>query len=193
MEDQADISNILVGMPKSTTIFLCSHCDAQYQKWIGRCLECGQWGTISESAVKKSETEKNKTAAAKTVSLDEIKGENTPRIATGLSELDRVLGGGIVPGSLILLGGEPGIGKSTLALQLATLISPTLYLSGEESVGQIKLRADRLFTKKINFRLKNKLAEVAVRQRPRRTRRFAEKRISGSGGPPKIASDSPFF
>ncbi|OGH64167.1 MAG: DNA repair protein RadA [Candidatus Magasanikbacteria bacterium RIFCSPHIGHO2_01_FULL_41_23] len=142
-------------MPKSTTIFLCSHCDAQYQKWIGRCLECGQWGTISESAVKKSETEKNKTAAAKTVSLDEIKGENTPRIATGLSELDRVLGGGIVPGSLILLGGEPGIGKSTLALQLATLISPTLYLSGEESVGQIKLRADRLFTKKINFRLGN--------------------------------------
>lgn len=132
---------------KQTILFHCSHCNAQFQKWIGRCLECGQWGTIEKSQLIGENTSKKEVAEyapVKTVGLKEIEGKNTLRIKTKTEELDRVLGGGIVPGSLILLGGEPGIGKSTLALQLATLLSPTLYFSGEESVEQIKLRADRL-------------------------------------------------
>ncbi|MBI5222652.1 MAG: DNA repair protein RadA [Candidatus Magasanikbacteria bacterium] len=139
---------------KNTTIFVCSNCDAQYQKWTGKCLECGKWGTVEQQNAEYSEqkaSEKNYTPA-KTVMLSEIKGENVKRQQTGLAEFDRVLGGpstgsgqgGIVPGSLILLGGEPGIGKSTLAIQLATLIPNTLYISGEESVEQIKLRTDRI-------------------------------------------------
>jgi DNA repair protein RadA/Sms len=97
-----------------------------------------------------------------TTSLQTITGTSTIRVPTTVAELDRVLGGGIVPGSIILLGGEPGIGKSTLALQLATLVSPTLYISGEESVEQIKMRADRLFSKKIDFHLANITATESI-------------------------------
>ncbi len=134
-------------MNKNTIIFSCSHCGAQFQKWIGRCLECGQWGTIEKAQLTGDKSDKKEDveyAPVKTVSLKNVEGKNTLRIKTNTEELDRVLGGGIVPGSLILLGGEPGIGKSTLALQIATLLSPTLYFSGEESIEQIKLRADRL-------------------------------------------------
>ena len=110
-------------------------------------MECGKWGTI-EQQTKYMEKNTNPTeqthSVAETKSLDEIKMTNIKRITTGIGELDRVLGGGIVPGSLILLGGEPGIGKSTLALQLATAVSNTLYISGEESVEQISMRAKRL-------------------------------------------------
>lgn len=132
---------------KNQTIFTCSNCNAQFQKWIGRCLECGQWGTIEKAQITGDNSGKKESAEyspIKTVKLKEVEGKNTLRIKTKTEELDRVLGGGIVPGSLILLGGEPGIGKSTLALQIATLLSPTLYFSGEESIEQIKLRADRL-------------------------------------------------
>lgn len=137
---------------KNTSVYICSHCDAQYQKWIGRCLECGQWGTIPQEPVAQNQPTKAgipdeqavKARAGKTISLHEVKTATTPRHATNLNELDRVLGGGVVPGSLILLGGEPGIGKSTLALQLTSLLSPSLYISGEESAEQIKLRAERI-------------------------------------------------
>ena len=139
-------------MPKNTLIFECTHCAAQYQKWAGRCLECGKWGTIPQEGISETipqkagiQSEKEiKARAGKTIALGEVKSANTPRLPTGLAELDRVLGGGIVPGSLILLGGEPGIGKSTLALQLTSLLSPSLYISGEESAEQIKLRAERI-------------------------------------------------
>lgn len=109
-------------------------------------MECGKWGTVEQQNAEYSEQKANETsyAATKTVGLSEIKGENVKRQQTNLGEFDRVLGGGIVPGSLILLGGEPGIGKSTLAIQLATIIPNTLYISGEESIEQIKLRADRI-------------------------------------------------
>ena len=131
---------------KNTLIFICTNCDAQFQKWTGRCLECGKWGTLEKSA--KTQTSKQHSnqdvPTAKTTSLADIKGKHIVRTQTGISELDRVLGDGIVPGSLTLLGGEPGIGKSTLALQLATSVKNTLYFSGEESVEQIKMRADRL-------------------------------------------------
>ncbi len=128
----------------STTIFACSNCDAQYAKWTGKCLECGKWGTIGESSKSQFPISKSTISAAKTVKLGEIKGENVKRVKTNISELDRVLGGGLVPGSLILLGGEPGIGKSTLTIEMAAKIQNALVISGEESVGQIKLRADRL-------------------------------------------------
>lgn len=153
-------------MAKINIVYVCSNCDAQYQKWVGRCLECGKWGTIPQTPVVNKDSPANesvqKVNATKTVALNEIKGENTPRQPTGIGELDRVLGGGIVPGSLILLGGEPGIGKSTLALQLAGLVSPSLYLSGEESVEQIKLRADRIFDKKLSFRLGNETSVESI-------------------------------
>src|SRR3989344_677154 len=144
-------------MAKTTLFYNCSNCGAQYTKWTGRCLECGKWGTVIEAKIEKlkAKTDTNAYSPATTVGLKDIQGKDIQRIQTGISELDRVLGGGVVPGSLILLGGEPGIGKSTLALQTAGIILNTLYFSAEESVGQIKLRADRLFTKKINFRLGN--------------------------------------
>lgn len=134
-------------MGKSEVVYVCQNCDAQFQKWMGRCLECGQWGTITESIKVKPTPGKNSGALAnptKIFALDEIESADVARIGTKISELDRVLGGGLVPGSLILLGGEPGIGKSTLSLQLAHNIPHSLYISGEESMSQIKLRSDRL-------------------------------------------------
>ena len=130
---------------KIKQIFTCSHCGAQYQKWIGRCLECSKWGTIEQSTI--DNEQKTKTVehvSAKTQVLSDIEGKNIKRLDTDIFEFNRVLGGGLVPGSLILLGGEPGIGKSTLSIQLAAIIPNSLYFSGEESAEQIKLRSDRL-------------------------------------------------
>ena len=122
-------------------------------------MECGQWGTIDKSMkTRKQENKKTSLAAYETIAtstLEEIQGKNVTRISTQISEMDRVLGGGIVPGSLILLGGEPGIGKSTLAMQLAIAIPHTVYFSGEESVEQLKLRADRLHLNSLTLRLAN--------------------------------------
>lgn len=136
-------------MSKETKTFDCAHCGAQYQKWVGRCLECGKWGSIAEQAVnEKPIARSNKSgktfSAARTVKLSDIQSTQVHRMQTKSSELNRVLGGGLVPGSFILLGGEPGIGKSTLSIQIASMIPQCLYISGEESVEQIKLRADRL-------------------------------------------------
>lgn len=144
-------------MTKSpTNVFICSNCDAQFTKWSGRCLECGKWGTLSENAFKPiAEKESMNYAPAETTKLSEVKSENVLRVKTEIDELDRVLGGGLVPGSLILLGGEPGIGKSTLTIQLAAAIPKALFISGEESIGQIKLRADRLGIKSDTLELAN--------------------------------------
>lgn len=135
----------------SPPLFTCSHCDAQHLKWSGRCSECGKWGTLGENVGKQAQVTPNKPnekmAVDELASLDEISTESSPRTETGITELDSVLGGGIVHGSFILLGGEPGIGKSTLALQILERISKQgkpLYVSGEESGQQIKLRATRL-------------------------------------------------
>jgi DNA repair protein RadA/Sms len=132
---------------KNNLIFTCTNCGAQFTKWTGRCLECGKWGTIEKSQGGVANDQKNDEQnypSTKTVALSEIAGKNVARITTNISELDRVLGGGVVPGSLVLLGGSPGIGKSTLSLQLAASIPNALYISAEESVEQVKLRADRL-------------------------------------------------
>jgi DNA repair protein RadA/Sms len=145
-------------MKKPQTMFTCSNCDAQFTKWTGRCLECGKWGTVNEvesHKVHKVESSNSQYEPIITTRLSEIDGKNIERMKTGVEELDRVLGGGIVPGSLILLGGEPGVGKSTLALQIASLIPNTFYCSGEESVGQIKLRADRMKIKSESLCLAN--------------------------------------
>ena len=131
------------------TIFVCNECGYESAKWMGKCPACNSWNTffeqkiekITENGVKKIK-ERNEPKA-----LNSYKGQEVARITTGFGELDRVLGGGIVKGSLILLGGEPGIGKSTLILQLCNKIhgeGKVLYVSGEESAEQIKLRADRL-------------------------------------------------
>lgn len=143
-------------MAKEKTVYVCSNCGQEAVKWVGRCPACGEWNTFKEMHVRPTSSASPRNAApalagigsreARPVPIGEITADPEPRIVTGDAEFDRVLGGGIVPGSLILLGGEPGIGKSTLLLQ--TILSLTgrrvLYVSGEESERQIKLRADRL-------------------------------------------------
>ncbi|MDD2807439.1 MAG: DNA repair protein RadA [Patescibacteria group bacterium] len=128
-------------------IFSCTNCDSQFPKWQGRCSECGQWGTLAKTQAKPATESKNKISVApgKVIAFTDIKTADFQRLKTGLNEIDRVLGGGLVNGSLILLGGEPGIGKSTIVLQIcSTLNVPILYVSGEESGSQIKTRLDRL-------------------------------------------------
>lgn len=137
-------------------MFSCRHCDAQSLKWSGRCGECGQWGTIEEgssdlavgSGGKENKRRQQKAKAAATLDLSQATTVTLVRLPTGISELDRVLGGGLVPGSVTLLAGEPGIGKSTLVAQLAasfqTSPRPSYYASGEESEGQVRLRFTRL-------------------------------------------------
>ena len=128
-----------------TTIYTCTNCGAQYPKWQGRCLECGQWGTLEAETVEKERGKsKTTTIADKATDLRELKNNSHIRTKTDLEEFDRVLGDGIVQGSLILLGGDPGIGKSTLALQICKTIKNSLYVSGEESAQQVQLRAQRL-------------------------------------------------
>lgn len=135
------------------TMFSCSHCDAQYLKWTGRCTECGQWGTIKEDGGQTpsfGSAKKSTAKAAPVLTLSSATATQAKHIPTDLSELDRVLGGGIVPGSVTLLAGEPGIGKSTLVAQLADAFSrrsngkTAYYASGEESEGQVRLRFERL-------------------------------------------------
>lgn len=136
-----------------STIFHCTHCDAQFQKWSGRCSECGKWGTVeqSESSVapvarQKREETMASVKSAKPVAMSSLKvSSSAARLSSGVAEFDRVLGGGIVLGSLTLLGGDPGIGKSTLVAQVAAGIGqPVLYVSGEESATQVKMRFDRM-------------------------------------------------
>ncbi|WP_431125082.1 DNA repair protein RadA [Flagellimonas flava] len=138
-------------MAKTKTAFFCQNCGAQYPKWVGQCSSCKQWNTIVEEVVQKEEKRSWKTdsGTSKKVSrplkIAEITNKKELRLDSKDQEFNRVLGGGIVPGSLILLGGEPGIGKSTLLLQIALKLNyKTLYVSGEESQKQIKMRADRI-------------------------------------------------
>jgi DNA repair protein RadA/Sms len=137
------------------TVFVCQECGAQSPKWLGRCADCGAWNSVVEERAPESGgapaashryASAGEPATARLYSQIEL--EQHPRLSTGIGEFDRVLGGGIVPGSLVLLGGEPGIGKSTLLLQaaanMARAIGPVLYSSGEESEHQIKSRGERL-------------------------------------------------
>lgn len=139
-------------MAKVKTTFFCQSCGAQYAKWQGQCTSCKSWNTIAEELVQKPDKKDWKTGiqtapnrVSKPLKISEIDTTKTVRVDTADGELNRVLGGGIVPGSLTLLGGEPGIGKSTLMLQISLKLPfKTLYVSGEESQNQIKLRAERI-------------------------------------------------
>jgi len=149
--------------PKSKTIYRCTSCGADHPKWAGRCDVCGEWNSLVEESVARTGASAGKGNARRVAGahsfgeggqevtplrLGDVAGSAEPRWKTGLAEFDFVLGGGIVPGSMILIGGEPGIGKSTLLLQVAARLENngqrTLYVSGEESALQVKLRAERL-------------------------------------------------
>lgn len=151
-------------MSKIKTAYFCQNCGYESAKWLGKCPSCNQWNTFVEELIQK-ETKKssandwqsytNESPTKKTQQLTEVKTRETPRSITNDSELNRVLGGGIVPGSIVLVAGEPGIGKSTLFLQMGLQMQEgiTLYISGEESEQQIKMRADRLGMQNENFYL----------------------------------------
>jgi DNA repair protein RadA/Sms len=144
-------------MSKLKTTFFCQNCGAQYSKWQGQCNSCKEWNTIAEEIIQKEEkaswkpTTSDSKRVSKPLKIKEIDSTQEVRMDTTDGELNRVLGGGIVPGSLILLGGEPGIGKSTLLLQISLKLPyKTLYVSGEESQKQIKMRAERINTESDN-------------------------------------------
>ncbi len=140
---------------KNTTVFVCNECGYESSKWLGKCPACNNWNTfVEEKAIANTSGKDKKKERSEPISLNQVEKRATIRIKTGIEELDRVLGGGFVEGSLTLLGGEPGIGKSTLILQICDKIQldgKILYVSGEESAEQIKLRADRLGIKKENL------------------------------------------
>ncbi len=133
------------------TVFICENCGFQSPRWQGKCPSCEQWNSFGEKTITTTKGAKTTSGPLRTeapVALSEVKQVHSPRIKTGIGELDTVLGGGLVPGSVVLLGGDPGIGKSTLALQLANLLEEAshkvLYISGEESAQQIAMRNQRL-------------------------------------------------
>ena len=146
-------------MPKSTTQFICQNCGATQRRWAGKCDACGAWNSLVETVISNVKNQRSNIGSRVPEKLASIDVTKTPRIDSGIGDLNQVLGGGIVPGSVTLLSGDPGIGKSTLVLQLAANVSkpisnikdqkshndsPVLYVSGEESASQIKLRAERL-------------------------------------------------
>src|SRR2546423_2427360 len=131
------------------TTFICGACAHESAKWHGQCPGCGEWNTLAEEARRPPTANRRPPkAAAKPVRLADVEAPHVPRLSTGIAELDRVLGGGVVPGSLVLIGGAPGIGKSTITAgalgNLAAAGRKVLYVSGEESAAQVKLRAERL-------------------------------------------------
>ena len=141
-------------MSKIKTAFFCSNCGYEAAKWTGKCPSCNNWNTFIEEVIQKDTGKKENDWAAlngaprdtKIIALHNVESSTQERLITPDAELNRVLGGGIVPGSIVLIAGEPGIGKSTLFLQVGLLMHGTrvLYVSGEESEQQIKMRADRL-------------------------------------------------
>ena len=137
-------------MAKTKTAYFCQSCGTQFSKWLGQCTSCHQWNTIVEEIIQKESKREwainsSVKKIAKPQRISEIELSEQDRISTKSEELNRVLGGGLVKGSVVLVGGEPGVGKSTLLLQIAMLLNhKILYVSGEESLTQIKMRSERL-------------------------------------------------
>ena len=135
-------------MPRTKTIYVCQNCGNESPKWLGRCPDCNEWNTYVETLVSPAPKAASPTSITPVQELSRLPANSVPRLTLPLAEFNRVLGGGIVPGSMVLIGGDPGIGKSTLLLEVASLMAESvgrvLYVSGEESAHQIKLRADRL-------------------------------------------------
>ncbi len=167
-------------MAKAKTVYACTQCGAQAPKWAGQCADCGAWNSLieevqQESAGKRGARFDNYSGTAVTVqSLADVGSVPEQRMSTGLEEFDRVLGGGVVRGSVVLIGGDPGIGKSTLLLQAVAALSqdvPALYVTGEESLAQVSARAERLGVSAPRMQLfaetqVEKVLEVAQRQKP---------------------------
>ena len=168
-------------MAKTKSSFVCTDCGAEFARWLGQCTECKAWNTISEfrqaKAPKKSASFSGYAGAteAKVQTLDTIDLADLPRFSSGFAEFDRVLGGGIVPGSATLIGGEPGAGKSTLLLQTMCALSndmPALYITGEESLQQVAMRAKRLNLKADKLKLLSEtsvenICHIAEREKPK--------------------------
>ncbi len=162
-------------MAKPKTVFVCQQCGANHPKWMGRCNQCGQWNTLVETIVQPAQAGTTTHRAANHIvsstapqPLSAVPIERLDRITLPMEEFNRVLGGGIVPGSLTLIGGDPGVGKSTLLLQIsasmAQTLGPILYVSGEESIYQIKMRAERLGVKEDNLFILNEINVNAILQ-----------------------------
>lgn len=162
---------------KEKTIFVCANCGNEFLQWQGKCSACGEWNSLKEIKDQKSKI-KNKgiSTGGEVVNLGKVESGNFARISTKIGEFDRVLGGGVVPGSVILLGGDPGIGKSTLLLQLSGNIASAketvLYISGEESAHQLKLRFDRLDIKNDNISVLagsniNSIIDIILENKPK--------------------------
>ncbi len=138
----------IVSMSRIPSVFECQSCGYASAKWLGRCPDCGSWNSFAEEKAGAAKEKSRGSTGARPLRMGDISMADSPRIITGNAEFDRVLGGGLVPGSLVLLGGEPGIGKSTLLLQIAQALQEkdrrVLYVSGEESAQQIKMRSERL-------------------------------------------------
>ncbi|MCA1591385.1 MAG: DNA repair protein RadA [Acidobacteria bacterium] len=149
----------------SGTVYVCQHCGHQERKWVGKCPDCGEWNSLVEERARPTAAGAKGAAArggfrlreVKPIQYGEIESQDDARVSSGIAEFDRVLGGGVVPGSLVLIGGEPGIGKSTLIIQVADKLSAqgvrVLYVSGEESERQIKMRGERLNIEAANLYL----------------------------------------
>jgi DNA repair protein RadA/Sms len=152
-------------MAKTRTQYVCQNCGAVSPRWVGQCGECGEWNTVIEALAPAPKRAGGYAAAAgnsRVERLDSVSLENVPRVSSGSAEMDRVLGGGVVPGAVILIGGDPGIGKSTLLLQLLAHLESvyrTLYVTGEESLTQVRLRAERLGLPRLDLPV---LAETRV-------------------------------
>src|SRR3989441_12864507 len=132
---------------RAKTQYVCQQCGATSPKWIGRCPSCQQWNTFVEERITAAGADASASWDSSPIRFMEITGVETPRVRTGIAEFDRVLGGGVVAGALVLLGGDPGVGKSTLMLDVASHLAGAavvLYASGEESAQQIKMRGERL-------------------------------------------------
>ena len=169
-------------MPKSKSIFICNQCGAQMSKWAGQCGDCGAWNSVVEEVITTPTHPRMQSYAGfagensdQLKTFNEVPLAKSPRIPTNVKEFDRVLGGGIVPGSVVLIGGDPGIGKSTLLLQtvckLGAELENQLYVSGEESLQQIALRAKRLDLKNQTVKLLadtnvEKIIAVAAKLKP---------------------------
>ena len=154
---------------REKTVFLCGECGYESPRWMGRCPACGSWNTLVEE---KAVPVRDAGAPGAVQRLSEVSTMQAPRVSTGMSELDRVTGGGLLPGMVALLGGDPGIGKSTLLMQTADSLAgqgAVLYVSGEESAAQLKLRAERLGVKNdllllCDTSLENALEQARARQ-----------------------------
>ena len=147
-------------MSSKLSTFICQNCGSETSQYFGKCLKCNSWNSIVEEIKSKSSKYQEIKNSKKSIQFNEISSKKISRFTSGFSEFDRVLGGGIVPGSVVLLGGEPGIGKSTIVLQSAGKISlneKVLYITAEESLEQVKIRWERLNQNSIDLKFLQKL------------------------------------